>query len=323
MIGVHAGGFNTGTVGVAMLGTYSAAPSAATQQAVGRIIGWRLGQYGLDPRGWMSYYTGAGQNSRYQNRTVSLPRIFGHRDVSNTACPGDGGHASLDNIRAHAYANSIVESMPRADAEALVKAMYTDLLGRSPEAGGLSTWSDALVRGRSTVDVATSITRSEEFNRRRIAAAYSQVLGRSPDAPGVESWLRQINSGAIQVDNIANNLVASDEFYLQSGRTDAGMVRTLYQRLLGRSGSDSEIDYWTSRVPSLSRLGVVNSITGSREAAQRKVQLNYHTFLGRSPDRAGQATWTDALLAHGEAYVRNSLLGSTEYRMRAVARFPA
>jgi N-acetylmuramoyl-L-alanine amidase len=106
VVGAHAGGFNTGTVGVAMLGTYSAAPSAATQQAVARIIGWRLGSYGVDPRGSMLYHAGdgiVGSGQRYFNKDVVLPRVFGHRDVWYTACPGNGGYAALPYIRAKAY----------------------------------------------------------------------------------------------------------------------------------------------------------------------------------------------------------------------------
>ncbi|NKY09929.1 N-acetylmuramoyl-L-alanine amidase [Cellulomonas hominis] len=99
VIGVHAGGFNTGTVGVAMLGTYDSAPSTATRAAVGTIIGWRLGSYRIDPRSTMRYTTGSGENSRFSNETVTLPRVFGHRDVSYTACPGDGGYAALAAVR--------------------------------------------------------------------------------------------------------------------------------------------------------------------------------------------------------------------------------
>lgn len=102
VIGVHTGGFNTGTVGVAMLGTYDAAPSAATQAAVARIVGWRLGAYGVDPQGSMIYHTGAGENSRYANEDVALPRVFGHRDTAFTACPGQGGWNALPSIRAMA-----------------------------------------------------------------------------------------------------------------------------------------------------------------------------------------------------------------------------
>ncbi|MGV8973112.1 MAG: N-acetylmuramoyl-L-alanine amidase [Rhodoglobus sp.] len=111
VVGVHAGGFNTGTVGVAMLGTYDSAPSAATQQAVAQIIGWRLGQYDVDPSGSMLYATGEGENSRFANETVSLPRVFGHRDVAFTACPGQGGWNALPTIRA--IASEVARTTPR------------------------------------------------------------------------------------------------------------------------------------------------------------------------------------------------------------------
>ena len=104
VVGAHAGGFNTGTVGVAMLGTYDALPSAATQRSVAAIVGWRLGAYGADPSSSMTYATGdGGVGARYKNQTVVLPRVFGHRDVWFTACPGNGGEAALPNIRAMAH----------------------------------------------------------------------------------------------------------------------------------------------------------------------------------------------------------------------------
>jgi hypothetical protein len=126
VVGVHAGGFNTGTVGVSMLGTYDAAPPLATQVAVGRIIGWRLGAYRVDPRGTMSYATGTGENSRFQNQTVTLPRVIGHRDVSYTSCPGNGGYAALAAIRNTAWDASVESwsappsSLLRTSADATV-----------------------------------------------------------------------------------------------------------------------------------------------------------------------------------------------------------
>ncbi len=100
VIGVHAGGFNTGTVGISMLGTYSSTtPSSAVTRSVAQIVGWKLQPYGIDPTGSMVYYTRSGENSRYQNQWVSLPRVFGHRDVAYTACPGDRGQATLPTVR--------------------------------------------------------------------------------------------------------------------------------------------------------------------------------------------------------------------------------
>ncbi|MGV8968046.1 MAG: N-acetylmuramoyl-L-alanine amidase, partial [Cellulomonas sp.] len=123
VIGVHAGGFNTGTVGVAMLGTYDSIPSAATQRGVAQIIGWRLGAYSIDPRGAMNYYTGVGENSRFKNQNVFLPRVIGHRDVAFTACPGNGGYAALTNIRDMAWdlrADPMSTNLLRTVADSMV-----------------------------------------------------------------------------------------------------------------------------------------------------------------------------------------------------------
>ncbi|WP_203667178.1 peptidoglycan recognition protein family protein, partial [Cellulomonas pakistanensis] len=95
VIGVHASGANTGTVGVSMLGNYdTVATTPAMIGAVGRIIGWRLGNYGIDPHGSGTYPSG-----------LTLPRVIGHRDVTSTACPGRYGYAQLPNIRNIAAAN--------------------------------------------------------------------------------------------------------------------------------------------------------------------------------------------------------------------------
>lgn len=106
VIGVHAGGFNTGSVGVSMLGEYGAvSPSAATQESVSRLIAWRLSAYHRDPAGTFSYTTGGGENSRYPAGTrLQLPVVIGHRDVAFTACPGERGYAMLGSVRSRARA---------------------------------------------------------------------------------------------------------------------------------------------------------------------------------------------------------------------------
>src|SRR5665648_138164 len=200
VVGVHAGGFNTGTVGVSMLGTYGVAPSAATQQAVAQIIGWRLGFYGVNPTGSMVYHTGSGENSKFRDQDVSLPRVFGHRDVAYTACPGDGGYAALPAIRA--VAEEFSSQARLAQAESVIRAMYADLLGRQPEARGLADWSFGLLRGVPAQNIAASITQSEEYNRRKISEAYRTVLGRGTDEPGVLSWLAAIRVGTVKIDQI-------------------------------------------------------------------------------------------------------------------------
>lgn len=99
--GAHAGGFNSGTFGVSMLGNYDVAGTPQEMiNAVAAVIAWKLGLYGVNPRGTTTLISGGGGTARYPAGTpVNLPTIFGHRDVGNTTCPGSYGYARLPEIR--------------------------------------------------------------------------------------------------------------------------------------------------------------------------------------------------------------------------------
>ncbi|HEY0188608.1 MAG TPA: DUF4214 domain-containing protein [Cellulomonas sp.] len=315
VIGVHDGGFNTGTVGIAMIGTYTTAPSTATINAVAQVVAWRLSAYGVDPTGTMSYTTGAGENSRYKNQTVTLPRVFGHRDTAYTTCPGDGGYAALGQIR------STAKALMTEEYDSLVKALYTDLLGRSPDSSGLATWTGELSRGVSRSALVAALTASEEYLTLRITQTYQNILGRSPDAAGRGVWLRALQAGAVQVDDLGLNFLASEEMYLKGGGTDEGFVAAMYTQVLGRSASTSEQAYWAAKIRSGSRYTALSGIWIAWESAARRAAVYYTTFLGRTPDSGGLAHWTAILQSQGESAVRTGIAGSDEYYTRAKARF--
>lgn len=102
--GAHASGFNSYTIGISVLGTYtSSAPSTAAQNSVKRIIAWKANQYGFNPTGKMTLTSGGGSTSRYpEGKKVSLNVVSGHRDTSYTECPGTSYYAKLGSIRSGA-----------------------------------------------------------------------------------------------------------------------------------------------------------------------------------------------------------------------------
>ncbi|EWS82068.1 hypothetical protein BF93_14540 [Brachybacterium phenoliresistens] len=99
--GAHARGYNSRTAGISVMGDYSstAVPSAVVS-AVGRIAGWKLlGSFLDDAHGSARFTVTASNVVHATGSTVSLPRIFAHRDVNYTDCPGDRLYAQLDAIR--------------------------------------------------------------------------------------------------------------------------------------------------------------------------------------------------------------------------------
>ena len=98
VIGAHAQGFNAGSVGVAVLGTYgSAPPPPAAQRALANLLAWRLDVAHVDPTSTLTWPSGG--NPRFPLGTpVFLRAISGHRDTGFTSCPGNALYARLGAI---------------------------------------------------------------------------------------------------------------------------------------------------------------------------------------------------------------------------------
>ncbi|HEX4746054.1 MAG TPA: N-acetylmuramoyl-L-alanine amidase [Gaiellaceae bacterium] len=102
VVGAHAQGFNTGSVGIALLGTHEdSAPSAAAQEAIARLIAWRLDLAHVDPTSFLTFLSG-GSDRFPTGIPVLLNAVSGHRDTGFTACPGDALYARLGSIAAAA-----------------------------------------------------------------------------------------------------------------------------------------------------------------------------------------------------------------------------
>ncbi len=99
--GVHTGGFNTDTWAVCMIGDLSQAPPTPEQlRAVGQLLGWRLAMDAVNPNGTVMLTSAGGPDTRFpRGATPTLPSIFAHRDVGDTACPGNAGYAFMERIR--------------------------------------------------------------------------------------------------------------------------------------------------------------------------------------------------------------------------------
>jgi N-acetylmuramoyl-L-alanine amidase len=98
VIGAHAEGFNTGSVGVAMLGTYgSATPPAVARTALANLLAWRLDVAHVDPLSTLTWSSGG--NGRFpEGVPVTLRAVSGHRDTGFTSCPGAAFYAQLRSI---------------------------------------------------------------------------------------------------------------------------------------------------------------------------------------------------------------------------------
>jgi flagellar hook assembly protein FlgD len=119
VVGAHAMGFNTGSVGIAVIGDYgSTAISTAARNALVSLISWRLDLAHVDPLSKVVRVSAG--NPRYAAGTaLTLNAISAHRDVYPTSCPGASLYAQLPSIRT-AVAQS---GLPKLYAPAVVGAI--------------------------------------------------------------------------------------------------------------------------------------------------------------------------------------------------------
>ncbi|MGQ4413756.1 peptidoglycan recognition protein [Streptomyces sp. SAS_269] len=102
VLGAHTLGFNSNSMGIAVIGSYgSSKPAGAAVKAVAKLTAWKLGLYGVNPRG-KTYLTSGGGNLYPKGKSVRLNVISGHRDGFATACPGKRLYAKLGSARSSA-----------------------------------------------------------------------------------------------------------------------------------------------------------------------------------------------------------------------------
>ena len=102
--GAHTLGFNTTSVGIAVIGTLEdREPPKPVLGMVARLAAWKLDQQGRDAVGTVRVRS-TGSDRYDAGERPRLPVIDGHRDTNETACPGQELYGRLPAIRKRAQA---------------------------------------------------------------------------------------------------------------------------------------------------------------------------------------------------------------------------
>ena len=160
VVGAHIRGFNTGAVGVAVIGTFGAvAIPPAAEASLEKLLAWRLDLAHVDPVSSLTVVSGGSE--RYPAGVpVLLRAVSGHRDTGLTSCPGDILYARLGAIAAATQAiglpklyepkvtggiGGLVRFQARVSGPLAWKVTVTDALGQqlaqSAGQGGAVDWS--------------------------------------------------------------------------------------------------------------------------------------------------------------------------------------
>nr|WP_211283762.1 N-acetylmuramoyl-L-alanine amidase [Streptomyces antibioticus] len=229
VIGAHDIGFNTNTVGISYIGNYeSAKPSKAALDAIARIVAWKFGMYGIDPTGKVTLVSGSDAgvdgNKVAKGTSITLPRVFGHRDTNATACPGANLYSKLSRIAALAKTPGISHALATSDYN---RDGVTDLVAGVPKANAVK-----IVPGSVNGPV---------------TAAKVTLTQSSPGVPGSsesgDAFGTSTAWGDVNGDGYADLAIGAPGEDDTSGNADRGQVTVMYGPAL-----DTGFSYTTSGV---------------------------------------------------------------------------
>ncbi|MGH3306289.1 MAG: N-acetylmuramoyl-L-alanine amidase [Nocardioides sp.] len=107
----HTAGWNSGTVGIAMLGTFTSHDvTPAAREALEALLTWQARRNNIDPEATEAFVNPASGD------TITTPNIAGHRDYGVTSCPGDSFYATLPVIRSDVAARLAMPPPPDTTA---------------------------------------------------------------------------------------------------------------------------------------------------------------------------------------------------------------
>ncbi|MBV7433199.1 S-layer homology domain-containing protein [Dermabacteraceae bacterium TAE3-ERU5] len=124
--GSHALGFNTGSFGVCLLGSFMDEPAPEVAlEAAADVIAWKLGgSFVWNVADRVKWRVNVGGTPFKKGTTAQVPVLGAHRDVNYTDCCGDALYAQLDRLRAKVRARLRKASRAAYDAYLLKRGEY-------------------------------------------------------------------------------------------------------------------------------------------------------------------------------------------------------
>ena len=169
--------------------------------------------------------------------------------------------------------------------DAFVTSLYAGMLGRAPDAPGLSDWLARLAGGASRASLAAGFAQSDEarlFNAAATAGVwvpdpvgatvyqmFEAAFGRLPDASGYAAFSDALQHGLTAMQ-AAQSIVGSPEFATRhAGQTAPQLISAFYADGLGHAPDAPGLVTWTDQMARGGPASVLLGIATSAEASAR------------------------------------------------------
>lgn len=206
-------------------------------------------------------------------------------------------------------------------AQALfIDNVYRALLRRPVDGNALDFWMQMFRAGLARQPFVHLIWISAEHRAIQVEDYVQVFLGRPSTANDRAYWGNLFQAGYSENDVIRLMLVSPE--YLAGHASEPAYIQGLYNDLLQRGASTSEVSYWTGRLQSgLTRDAMAQLILTSPEATEKRIDFDYTYFLQRPMAAASRQFWTTLVATNRVtiAWAGESFLASDEFYAYAVA----
>ena len=235
-------------------------------------------------------------------------------------------------VRAAEPAEAVVRTAETRSADPVrdfVSRLYTEVLGRKADGGGLDAWTRVLKSGQEQgAKVAQGFVDSNEMKARGLSddqyirVMYRAFLNREADAGGLKAWKKELSEGLSRM-HVFRGFVESPEFtqlcqnyQIVRGYADlreprdqnAGVTKFIfrcYREFLGRPADTGGLNAWAAQLLTGQNNAkeVAKGFAMSAEFQNKGysnrtyVEKMYKGLFGRGADGAGLQSWLDILEA--------------------------
>lgn len=183
-----------------------------------------------------------------------------------------------------------------------VQAIYLDALGRAGSKFELDSWAvvfnfSNLTRAQAQQVIATGIENSVEARTYLVNSWFQTYLNRAANPGEVTKYVNMLAPAGSSEEQVLSQFLAAGEFFaraqtlIPSGTPQQRYVQALYNLMLFRNASPTELQNWINRFATLGQAGVAMGILTSVEFRTNQFEGYFNALLHQPSDPVALHNW--------------------------------
>jgi hypothetical protein len=232
---------------------------------------------------------------------------------------GDGTDRTFGNAtpQGSLYLSTQLEQTTGAATDAIfIQQLYALRYNRLAADSEVAIWAGLLHNGGGTNRVVRGIEEFPATRSRLVTEWFAAYLNRAPDTQTLANLVNWLQAGATEEQGLAT-LLGSTEYItnsaklFSSGTADQRFVTALFQQVLGRSPTATELSNYLAMHPTQNGVATAYTLLTGTAARTRFVTALYDTYLNHDPDAATLKAYVNGSLNFTQ--LREAVLSSLEF----------